>query len=176
MAELKNKVDKEEEKVEKERKVKEVSEMSEEKKDTEKTKEKEKEKVASKSKSTAEILSAIEKMTVLELSELVKELEEKFGVSAQAVQFAAPNAGVATQAQAGEPAEEKTEFDVHLKSAGEKKIQVIKVVRSVTTLGLKEAKDLVDQAPSIIVEKVSKEEAENIKKQLEEAGADVEIK
>jgi large subunit ribosomal protein L7/L12 len=179
MAESKNKADKEEEKVEKEKKekkVKEVNEMSEEKKGTEKTKEKEKEKATSKSKSTAEILSAIEKMTVLELSELVKELEEKFGVSAQAVQVAAPNAGVAARAQAGEPAEEKTEFDIHLKSTGEKKIQVIKVVRSVTTLGLKEAKELVDKAPSIVREKVSKEEAEDIKKQLEEAGAEVEIK
>ncbi|MDD3818632.1 MAG: 50S ribosomal protein L7/L12 [Actinomycetota bacterium] len=146
--------------------------MSEEKKDTEKKKEK----ASAKSNTIAEVLSAIEKMTVLELSELVKELEEKFGVSAQAVQVAAPNAGAAAQGQAGEPAEEKTEFDVYLKSAGEKKIQVIKVVRSVTTLGLKEAKELVDKAPGIIKEKVSKEEAENIKKQLEEAGAEVEIK
>ncbi len=180
MAESKKTDDKAEEKLEKkvkeEEKVKEEKEMSEEKKDVEKEKEKKKEKATAKSDTIAEVLSAIEKMTVLELSELVKELEEKFGVSAQAVQVAAPNAGAVAQAQAGGPAEEKTEFDVHLKSAGEKKIQVIKVVRSITTLGLKEAKELVDKAPSIVKEKVSKEEAENIKKQLEEAGAEVEIK
>jgi large subunit ribosomal protein L7/L12 len=135
-----------------------------------------KEKSISKSKSVSDILSSIEKMTVLELSDLVKALEEKFGVSAQAISVAAPAAGGNAAPQGGEPAEEKTEFDVNLKSAGEKKIQVIKGVRSVTSLGLKEAKDLVDKAPNLVKEKISKEEAENIKKQLEEAGADVEIK
>ncbi|MFO7928309.1 MAG: 50S ribosomal protein L7/L12 [Candidatus Humimicrobiaceae bacterium] len=118
-----------------------------------------------------DILAAIEKMSVLELSELVSALEEKFGVSAQAM-AAAPAAGGAA---AGEEAEEKTEFDVQLKSAGAKKIQVIKVVRSVTDLGLKEAKELVDKAPNAVREKVSKEEAEELKKKLEEAGAEVEI-
>ena len=120
---------------------------------------------------TEDIISAIENMTVLQLAELVKALEEKFGVSAQAM-VAAPAAGAAPAAAE----EEKTEFDVQLKSAGEKKIQVIKVVRAVTGLGLKEAKDLVDSAPSIVKEKVSKEEAEKIKKELEENGAEVELK
>ncbi|MCL4377622.1 MAG: 50S ribosomal protein L7/L12 [Actinobacteria bacterium] len=125
---------------------------------------------------TEDIISAIENMTVLQLAELVKALEEKFGVSAQAM-VAAPAAGVSGGAAA--PAvveEEKTEFDVMLKSAGEKKIQVIKVVRAVTGLGLKEAKDLVDGAPSLVKEKISKEEAEKIKKELEENGAEVELK
>ena len=157
---------------EKEDKSKEKPKMSEEKKETVKVKEKS----AVKSKSIDEILGAIEKMTVLELSELVKALEEKFKVSAQAMQVAGPAQGGAVSAQGGAVAEEQTEFDVHLKSAGEKKIQVIKVVRSLTSLGLKEAKDLVDKAPNMVKEKVSKEEAENIKKQLEEAGAEVEIK
>src|SRR3972149_10372203 len=160
-----------EEKEEKEDESKEKPKMSEEKKETGKVKEKEK--AAVKSKSIDEILVAIEKMTVLELSELVKALEEKFKVSAQAVQVAAPAAGGVVSAQGGAPAEEKTEFDVQLKSAGAKKIQVIKVVRSITSLGLKEAKDLVDKAPNMVKEKVSKEEAENLKKQLEEAGAEV---
>ncbi|MEA2016721.1 MAG: 50S ribosomal protein L7/L12 [Actinomycetota bacterium] len=134
-----------------------------------------KEKAAAKSKSINDIMKAIEKMSVLELSELVKALEDKFEVSAQAM--AAPAAGGPAQAQGGAaPAEEKTEFDVNLKSAGSKKIQVIKVVRSVTSLGLKEAKDLVDKAPNPVKEKIAKEEAEKIKKQLEEAGAEVEIK
>ncbi len=164
MAETKKTSDKEEKKEEKE--------MKKEKKETGKVNKK----TGVKSKSTEEILSAIEKMTVLELSELVKALEEKFEVSAQAVSVAAPAAGGNAQAQGGAPAEEKTEFDINLKSAGAKKIQVIKVVRSVTSLGLKEAKDLVDKAPNVVKEKVSKEEAENIKKQLEEAGAEVEIK
>jgi len=172
MAEEKNKSDKTKEKKEE---SKEEKEMSKEKKDAGKVKEKTK-KTAVKSKSIDEILSVIEKMTVLELSELVKALEEKFEVSAQAVSIAAPSAGGANSAQGGAPAEEKTEFDIQLKSAGAKKIQVIKVVRSVTNLGLKEAKDLVDKAPNLVKEKVSKEEAENIKKQLEEAGAEVEIK
>ncbi len=119
-----------------------------------------------------DVVKFIENMTVLELSEFVKELEEKFGVSA-----AAPQVAVASvqQAASEEKAEEKTEFDVIIKSAGDKKIQVIKVVRELTQLGLKEAKDLVDGAPSKVKENVSKEEAESIKAKLEEAGAVVEI-
>jgi len=105
-------------------------------------------------------------------SELVKAMEEKFGVSA-----AAPVAVAAAPAAGGaEAQEEKTEFDVILGSAGEKKINVIKVVREITKLGLKEAKDLVDGAPKMVVEKVSKEEAESVKKKLEEVGASVEVK
>ncbi|MGM0366584.1 MAG: 50S ribosomal protein L7/L12 [Actinomycetota bacterium] len=121
-----------------------------------------------------QILESIENMTVLELSELVGALEEKFGVSAQAM-AAAPAAGAAGAA-AGAEEQEQTEFDVMIKSAGAKKIQVIKVVRSITNLGLKEAKELVDKAPSAVREKVSKDEAEEVKKQLEEAGAEVEVK
>lgn len=120
------------------------------------------------------ILEAIEKMTVLELSELVKAIEEKFGVTAQAPVMTA--AAIPAAAGAAEAAEEKTEFDVVLAAAGDKKIQVIKVVRSITNLGLKEAKDLVDGAPNAVKEGTSKEEAEDIKKQLEEVGATVEIK
>jgi large subunit ribosomal protein L7/L12 len=123
---------------------------------------------------TEDIIGAIETMTVLQLAELVKALEEKFGVSAQAM-MAAPAAAGASAAPAAVE-EEKTEFDVQLKAAGEKKIQVIKVVRAITGLGLKEAKDLVDSAPSFVKEKISKEEAEKIKKELEENGAEVEIK
>ena len=118
-----------------------------------------------------EILQAIENMTVLELSELVKEMEEKFGVSA-----AAPVAVAAAPAAGGEAAEEQTEFDVILTNHGEKKINVIKVVREITALGLKDAKDLVDNAPQPIKEGVSKEEAEAVKAKLEEAGATVELK
>ncbi len=122
-----------------------------------------------------DILGAIEAMTVLDLSELVKALEDKFGVSAQSVVAAVPAAGVAASVdEAG--AVEQTEFDVNLKSVGAQKIQVIKVVRTITALGLKEAKDLVDGAPSTVKEKITKEEAENVKKQLEEVGAEVEIK
>ena len=125
---------------------------------------------------TEDIIGAIENMTVLQLAELVKALEEKFGVSAQAM-MAAPAAGAAGASVAPVAAEEEqTEFDVQLKAAGEKKIQVIKVVRAITGLGLKEAKDLVDGAPSFVKEKISKEEAEKIKKELEENGAEVEIK
>jgi len=142
-------------------------------KDTEKVAAKET-KTTKKGSNIDEILKAIEGMTVLELSELVSALEEKFGVSAQAM-VAAPGAGAATAA-AGAAQEEQTEFDVIIKSAGAKKIQVIKVVRAITSLGLKEAKDLVDKAPNPVKEKVSKEEAEDIKKQLEEAGAEVEVK
>ena len=119
-----------------------------------------------------QVVEFIEKMTVLELAELVKELEEKFGVSA-----AAPVAvAAAGPAEAAAPAEEKDEFDVILASAGEKKINVIKVVRAATGLGLKEAKDLVDGAPKPVKEGVSKADAEELKKQLEEAGASVELK
>ena len=114
------------------------------------------------------VIETISGMTVLELAELVKEMEEKFGVSA-----AAPVAAVAAAPAAQEAAEEeeKTEFDIVLESFGEKKIQVIKVVRELTSLGLKEAKELVDGAPSKVKEAVEKEEAEKMKKQLEEAGA-----
>lgn len=119
-----------------------------------------------------DVISFIEKMTVLELAELVKELEEKFGVSA-----AAPVAvAAAGPAAAAEPVEEKTEFDVILKAAGANKINVIKVVRALTSLGLKEAKDLVDGAPGAVKTGVSKQEAEDAQKQLAEAGAEVEVK
>jgi len=120
-----------------------------------------------------EVISFIENMTVLELAELVKELEDKFGVSAAAPVAVAAVAGPAA---AAEPAEEKTEFDVVLKAAGANKINVIKVVRALTSLGLKEAKDLVDGAPGTVKTGVSKQEAEDAKKQLVEAGAEVEIK
>jgi large subunit ribosomal protein L7/L12 len=122
----------------------------------------------------ADVISFIENMSVLELSELVKELEEKFGVSAAAPAVAM--AAVAAPAGAAEAAEEKTEFDVILKGAGANKIGVIKVVRALTGLGLKEAKDLVDGAPQPVKTAVSKEEAEDAKKQLAEAGAEVEVK
>jgi large subunit ribosomal protein L7/L12 len=121
----------------------------------------------------ADVVSFIENMTVLELAELVKELEEKFGVSAAAPVAVAAAAGPAA---AAEPAEEQTEFDVILKAAGANKINVIKVVRALTSLGLKEAKDAVDGAPAPIKTGVSKQEAEDAKKQLVEAGAEVEIK
>ena len=118
-----------------------------------------------------EIMQAIEEMTVLELSELVKAMEEKFGVSA-----AAPVAVAAAPAAGGAAAEEKTEFDVVLANAGASKVKVIKVVREITGLGLKEAKDLVDNAPKTLKEGVSKEEAEEMKAKLEETGASVEVK
>ncbi len=120
----------------------------------------------------AKIIEAIEKLSVLELVELVKELEDKFGVSAQA----AVVAPVAAAGPAVEEAEEKTEFDVVLSAIGDKKIQVIKAVREVTSLGLKEAKDLVDSAPKAVKEAISKDEAEEIKKKFEEVGATMEIK
>ena len=120
-----------------------------------------------------QVIDFIANMSVLEMSELVKEMEEKFGVSAASAAVAAPAAaGGATEA----PAEEKTEFDVILTSFGEKKINVIKEVRSITGLGLKEAKEAVEAAPKAIREGVSKEEAEEVKKKLEEAGASAEIK
>ena len=120
-----------------------------------------------------QVIDLVKEMTVLELSELVKEMEEIFGVSAAApvAVAAAPAAGAAAEAK-----EEQTEFDVILAGAGEKKINVIKVVREITKLGLKEAKDLGDGAPKMVVEKVSKEEAESVTKKLEEAGASVELK
>jgi large subunit ribosomal protein L7/L12 len=118
-----------------------------------------------------DVVEFISSMSVLELSELVKELEEKFGVSAAAPVAAAPAAAAAPA-----EAEEKTEFDVILSQVGDKKIQVIKAIRAITGLGLKEAKALVDEAPKPIKEGVPKEESEDIKKQMEEAGATVEIK
>ncbi len=123
----------------------------------------------------ADVIEFIANMTVLELSEMVKELEEKFGVSAAApVAMMAAGAGGDAGAAGGE--EEKTEFDVILTAAGDKKIQVIKEVRAITGLGLKEAKALVDEAPKAVKEGVSKEEAEKIQEQLQEAGAQVEVK
>jgi large subunit ribosomal protein L7/L12 len=121
---------------------------------------------------TTEFIQQIDQMSVLDLNNLVKALEEHYGVSAAAA-VAAPAAGAAVAAA---PVEEKTEFDVILKAAGEKKINVIKAVREVTSLGLKEAKDLVEAAPSTVKEGVSKDEAASIKKKFEEAGATVEIK
>ena len=120
-----------------------------------------------------EIIKAIEEMSVLELSELVKELEDKFGVSAAAPAMMMPM-GAAAPAAAVE--EEKTEFDVVLVEHGANKIGVIKVVREITGLGLKEAKELVDGAPKTVKEQASKDESEDIKKKLEEAGAKVELK
>jgi len=122
-----------------------------------------------------EIIAAIKSMTVLDLSDLVKSLEQEFGVSAAPVATAAP-AAAPSEATEAAPAEEKTEFSVTLKSFGEKKIEVIKAVREVTTLGLKQAKDLVEAAPQMVKEGVPKEEAETIRKKLEAAGATVEVK
>ena len=119
-----------------------------------------------------DILEAVGNMTVMDLNDLVKAFEEKFGVSA-----AAPAAAMVAMPAAAAPVEEeKTEFDVHLKAAGANKIGVIKVVRALTGLGLKEAKDKVDGAPSVILEAVAKDKAEDAKKQLLEAGAEVEVK
>ncbi|MGL1834167.1 50S ribosomal protein L7/L12 [Rhodocyclaceae bacterium SMB388] len=120
-----------------------------------------------------EILEAIGNMTVLELSQLIKDMEEKFGVSAAAAVAVAAPAAAGGEAAA---VEEKTEFDVILLAPGEKKVEAIKVVRAATGLGLKEAKDLVDGAPKAVKEAVSKADAEALKKQLEDAGAKVEIK
>jgi large subunit ribosomal protein L7/L12 len=122
-----------------------------------------------------DILNAIAEMSVMDVVELVSAMEEKFGVTAAAAVAAAPVAAAGGDAGAGAAAE-KDEFDVVLASAGDKKVNVIKVVRGVTGLGLKEAKDLVDGAPNTIKEAASKDEAEDIKKQLEEAGASVELK
>ena len=122
------------------------------------------------------ILKTIEELTVLELADLVKALEEKFGVSAAAAVAVAAPAGGGAQAGAAAPAEEKTSFTVVLASSGDKKIQVIKEIRALTNLGLKEAKDLVEGAPKTVKEGVTKEEADKMKKILEEQGAKVEIK
>lgn len=122
-----------------------------------------------------DVIEFISSMTVLELADLVKELEEKFGVSAAAPVAMAGGPAAVEKADQAEEAE-KTEFDVVLTAVGDKKIQVIKVVRSVTNLGLKEAKDLVEAAPTKVKEGISKEDADNIKAQLEEVGAAVEVK
>jgi len=122
--------------------------------------------------SREEILSAISELSVLELSDLINDMEEKFGVSAAAVAVAAPAAAAAD----ADDAEEQTEFDVVLSSFGEKKVPVIKAVRAMTGLGLKEAKDLVESAPVPIKEGVAKDEAEELKKQLEDVGGTVEVK
>ncbi len=119
-----------------------------------------------------DILNAIAEMSVMDVVDLVSAMEEKFGVSAAAAVAAAPAAAGAEAAAA----EEQTEFDVIIAAAGEKKVNAIKVVRAITGLGLKEAKALVDEAPSVVKEGISKDEAEDIKKQLEEAGATAEIK
>lgn len=146
--------------------------VSEAKKDTKK--EKEKTKVGGNMEMTKEdVITYIENMSVLELSEMVKELQEKFGVTAMAPASAAV---AAPEAKTETEAEEKTEFDVILSSVGDKKIHVIKEVRTITALSLKDAKALVDEAPKPVKEKVSKEEAEKIKAQLEGSGATVEIK
>ncbi len=123
------------------------------------------------SEKITQIIEEVKAMTVLELSELVKALEEEFGVSA-----AAPVAMAAAPAAGGAAAEEKTEFDVVLKSAGANKVAVIKVVKEITGLGLKEAKEIVDNAPKALKEGVSKDDADSIKAKLEEAGAEVEVK
>ena len=123
---------------------------------------------------TPELLDVFKNMTVLELNEFLKAFEEEFGVTAAAPVAVA--AAAAPAAGGGEAAEEKDEFDVILAAAGDKKIQVIKEVRSLTSLGLKEAKELVDSAPKPVLEKVTKEDAEKAKAQLEEAGATVELK
>ena len=121
--------------------------------------------------SRADVLSYLEKSNMIEISELISEIEEKFGVTA-----AAPVSAVAVAEGGGSSVEAKTEFDVILKSAGQAKINVIKVVRSITDLGLKEAKELVDSAPKAIKETVSESEANDMKAKLEEAGAEVEVK
>jgi len=123
-----------------------------------------------------DVIEFLKNMTLLEASQLVKDLEETFGVSAAAAAVAAPAAGAGAGAEAAPAAEEKTEFDVILQAIGGNKINVIKVVREVTALGLKEAKDLVEAAPKAVKEGVSKEEAETIKQKLSDAGATVEVK
>lgn len=131
----------------------------------------------SENKKIDEMLGTIEQMSVLDLNNLVKAIEEKFGVTAQApMMVGAGMAGGASGAAAGAPVEEKTTFTVVLASSGDKKIQVIKEIRTITNLGLKEAKDLVEGAPKTVKEGVSKEEAEDIKKKLEAQGAKVELK
>ncbi len=122
------------------------------------------------------IVDQVKELTLLEASQLVKAMEETFGVSAAAAAVAAPVAGAGGGGEAAAPVEEKTEFDVILQAIGGNKINVIKVVREVTALGLKEAKDLVEAAPKAVKEGVSKEEAETIKQKLSDAGATVEVK
>jgi len=138
----------------------------------EKVKKEKKQTGNAKSNKVEQFIKSIEEMTVLELSELVKALEERFGVSAVSVPQVAPTSAQPTE----QKVEEKTSFDVLLTEVGPSKIQVIKVIRSITSLGLKEAKDLVDSAPKPVKSGVSKEEAEEIKSKLEEVGAKVEIK
>lgn len=151
------------------------SEKSTKKTSTKKTESAPKEaKAAEAASNVDQVIGIIEKMSVLELAELSKNLQEKFGVSAAVP--VAQMAGPAGAAEAAAPAEEKTEFSVVLSAVGDKKIQVIKVVRELTALGLKEAKDLVDGAPKPVKEGVPKEEAEKIKAKLSEVGATVEIK
>jgi large subunit ribosomal protein L7/L12 len=123
----------------------------------------------------ADVLEYLEKATMLEISDLVKEIEDKFGVTAAAPTVVAAPGAAAAGAGAEAAAEEKTEFDVVLKEIGSQKIQVIKVVRAITNLGLKEAKDLVESAPKAVKEGISKAEAEDIKKQLSDVGATVEV-
>src|SRR5215831_17655239 len=123
-----------------------------------------------------EIVEQLDTLTLLEAAQLSKRLQEKWGVSAAAVAVAAPAAGAAAAPGAGAAAEEQTEFDVILSATGDKKIQVIKVVRELTGLGLKEAKDLVDGAPKAVKEKIAKKDADDMKKKLEEVGATVEVK
>jgi len=123
-----------------------------------------------------EIITAIKSMTVMDLADLVKALESEFGVSASPVAVAASSVAAPGEVAEATPEEEKTEFSVTLKSFGERKIEVIKVVRELTTLGLKQAKDLVEAAPQVVKESVAKEEADTVKQKLEAAGATVEIK
>lgn len=123
--------------------------------------------------SKEDILESISSMSVLDLSELIKEMEEKFGVSAAAAAVAAPAAGGAAPAEAGE---EKSEFDVHLTAVGDNKVNVIKAVREITGLGLKEAKDIVDAAPKVVKEALAKDAAGDASKKLTEAGATAELK
>ncbi len=146
--------------------------MAEETKDAVETTEAPAEKKAAPTGKVADIIGTIEGMTVLEMADLVKALEDKFGVTAAApvAMAAAPVAG------AGDAGEEKTEFDVILADTGEKKFQVVKVIRQMTDLGLKEAKELVDNPGQVIKKEVTKEEADEMKKKLEEAGAKVELK
>ena len=162
-----------EKKTEKKAEEKPAEEAPAEEKKAEEPKTEEK-KVEASSKNVEKIVEAVEKMTVLELSELVKVLEDRFGVTAAAPMAMMP--GMMAGAGAAEEAEEKTEFDVVLKDFGSQKIQVIKVVRAITGLGLIEAKKMVEELPSNVKEGAAKEEAEEIRKQLEEVGATVEIK
>lgn len=166
------------EKVEKEAKEKEVKKAPRAKKEVKEGEAKEapRAKKEAKGLTKEEIIAAIKTMTVLDLADLVKTLENEFGVSAAPVAVAAAPAAAPSEQAEAPSEEEKTEFTVTLKSFGEKKIEVIKAVREVTTLGLKQAKDLVEAAPQVVKEGVPKEEAETTKQKLEAAGATVEIK